>query len=51
MHSEDYTPTRLDAGDSIYMDSTSGHVYVNVSEAPFSRVLAVTSHVFDPSHI
>jgi transcriptional regulator with XRE-family HTH domain len=51
VHSEDYRPTRLDAGDSIYMDSTSGHVYVNVSEAPFSRVLAVTSHVFDPSHI
>src|ERR1700722_7519567 len=43
VHSEDYLPTRLDAGDSIYMDSTSGHVYVNVSEAPISRVLAVTS--------
>jgi transcriptional regulator with XRE-family HTH domain len=51
VHTEDYRPTRLETGDSIYMDSTSGHVYVNVSEAPFSRVLAVTSHVFvDPRH-
>jgi len=46
VHTEDYRPTRLDAGDSMYMDSTSGHVYVNVSDARFSRVLAVTTHVF-----
>jgi transcriptional regulator with XRE-family HTH domain len=49
VHTEDYLPTRLDAGDSIYMDSTSGHVYINVGEAAVARVLAVTSHAFvDP---
>jgi quercetin dioxygenase-like cupin family protein len=48
VHTEDYRPTRLDEGDCIYMDSTSGHVYVNVGDAPIARVLAVTTHVFIP---
>jgi transcriptional regulator with XRE-family HTH domain len=43
VHSEDYRPTRLEECDSIYMDSTSGHVYVNVGKEPVARVLAVTT--------
>ena len=46
VHTEDYRPTRLDEGDCIYMDSTSGHVYLNVGDGPIARVLAVTTHVF-----
>jgi transcriptional regulator with XRE-family HTH domain len=42
VHSEDYRPTRLNAGDAIYMDSTSAHVYVNAGEEP-AQVLAVTT--------
>ena len=49
IHTEDYRPTRLNAGDAIYMDSTSAHVYVNVGESAVARVLAVTTHAFiDP---
>ncbi|HVW69668.1 MAG TPA: XRE family transcriptional regulator [Steroidobacteraceae bacterium] len=44
VYSEHYVPTRLEAGASIYIDSTSGHAYVNVSDEPISRVLAVTTH-------
>jgi transcriptional regulator with XRE-family HTH domain len=44
VYTEDYTPMRLEAGDSIYMDSTSGHVYVNAGADPVARVLAVTTH-------
>ena len=44
VYTEDYTPMRLEAGDSIYMDSTSGHVYVNAGPDPVARVLAVTTH-------
>lgn len=43
VHSEDYRPTRLGAGDAIYMDSTSAHVYVNAGEEPVAHVLAVTT--------
>ena len=51
VHTEDYRPTRLEAGDCMYMDSTSGHVYVNAGEAKVARVLAVTTHAFvDPRH-
>lgn len=46
VHSEDYRPTRLDAGDCIYIDSLSGHAYVNVGDEPIARVLAVTTHAF-----
>ena len=49
VHSEDYKPVRLDAGDCIYIDSTSAHAYVNTGSGPLSRLLAITSHVFiDP---
>ena len=47
VHTEDYRPTRLEAGDCIYMDSTSGHVYVNVGAEAVARVLAVTTHVME----
>ena len=51
IHTEDYRPTRLEAGDCMYMDSTSGHVYVNAGKAEVARVLAVTTHAFvDPRH-
>jgi quercetin dioxygenase-like cupin family protein len=46
VHTEDYQPTRLDAGDCIYMDSTSGHAYVSVGDDRVARVLAVTTHAF-----
>jgi transcriptional regulator with XRE-family HTH domain len=45
VHSEDYRPMRLEVGDSIYMDSTSGHGYVNAGGTEVARVLAVTTHV------
>lgn len=52
VHTEDYRPTRLGAGDCIYMDSTSGHVYVNVGEESVARVLAVTTHALrDPRRV
>jgi transcriptional regulator with XRE-family HTH domain len=51
VHTEDYRPARLEAGDCMYMDSTSGHVYVNAGKAEVARVLAVTTHAFvDPRH-
>ncbi len=45
VYSEDYLPTRLDVGDCIYMDSMSGHVYINAGDAPMARVLAVTTRL------
>jgi transcriptional regulator with XRE-family HTH domain len=52
VYNEHYVPTRLDLGDSIYMDSTSGHAYVNAGDEPAARVLAVTTHVIvDPRHV
>jgi transcriptional regulator with XRE-family HTH domain len=52
VYNEHYVPTRLNFGDSIYMDSTSGHAYVNVGDEPVARVLAVTTHVIvDPRHV
>jgi transcriptional regulator with XRE-family HTH domain len=48
VHTEDYRPTRLDAGDCIYMDSTSGHAYVNVGSEPIARVLGITTHAAMP---
>lgn len=41
---EDYRPTRLEEGDCLYMDSTSGHVYINAGPTPVARILAVTTH-------
>ena len=52
VYTEDYRPTRLEAGDCIYMDSTSGHVYVNVGAEPVARVLAVTTHaIVNPDRV
>jgi len=52
VYNEHYVPTRLNVGDSIYMDSTSGHAYVNAGDEPMARVLAVTTHVMvDPRHV
>jgi transcriptional regulator with XRE-family HTH domain len=50
VHSEDYQPTRLKAGDAIYMDSTSAHVYVNAGEEPVAQVLAVTTEMRGNRH-
>lgn len=44
VHSEDYRLSRLEQGDALYLDSTSGHAYVNVGKEP-ARLLAVTTHV------
>ena len=52
VYNEHYVPTRLNFGDSVYMDSTSGHAYVNMGAEPAARVLAVTTHVIvDPRHV
>jgi transcriptional regulator with XRE-family HTH domain len=44
LHSEDYRPTRLEPGDALYLDSMSGHAYVNAGKEP-ARILAVTTHL------
>jgi transcriptional regulator with XRE-family HTH domain len=52
VYNEHYIPTRLNPGDCIYMDSTSGHAYVNAGDDPAARVLAMTTHVIaDPLHV
>lgn len=47
IYSEDYTPARLQSGDALYLDSTSGHAYVNVGEE-HARLLAVTTQSIRP---
>ena len=42
LHTDLYAPTRLEAGDSIYFDSSMGHAYLCVGNAP-ARVLSVCS--------
>ncbi|QWP77287.1 helix-turn-helix transcriptional regulator [Lysobacter sp. K5869] len=42
LHTELYAPARLEAGDSIYFDSTMGHAYLAAAPGP-CRVLAVCS--------
>ena len=42
LHSEFFAPLRLDAGDSIYFDSSMAHAYLLVGEGP-CRVLSVCS--------
>jgi transcriptional regulator with XRE-family HTH domain len=42
VYSEDYRPARLEQGDALYLDSTSGHAYVNAGKET-ARVLAVTT--------
>jgi uncharacterized cupin superfamily protein len=44
VHSEDYRLMRLEPGDALYLDSTSGHAYVNAGKGA-ARVLAVTTHL------
>jgi transcriptional regulator with XRE-family HTH domain len=46
VHTQDYLPTRLNSGDSLYIDSTSGHAYLNVGEEAIARVLAVSTDAF-----
>lgn len=42
LYSEDYKPLELFEGDSIYLDSTSGHKYVSASDKP-ARILVTCS--------
>jgi len=44
VYSEDYRPSRLEEGDALYLDSTSGHAYVNAGKET-ARLLAVTTHL------
>jgi transcriptional regulator with XRE-family HTH domain len=44
VHSEDYRLIRLEPGDALYLDSMSGHAYVNAGKEP-ARILAVTTHL------
>ncbi len=44
VHTEFYEPVVLEAGDSIYLDSTMGHAYISVSETD-ARVLGISSHL------
>jgi transcriptional regulator with XRE-family HTH domain len=41
---EDYRPTPMSPGDSLYLDSSSSHAYVCTGEKP-ARVLAVVTHM------
>ncbi|MCE2660101.1 MAG: cupin domain-containing protein, partial [Rubrivivax sp.] len=41
-HTELYAPVLLQAGDSVYFDSSMGHAYLRVSDGP-CRVLTVCS--------
>jgi transcriptional regulator with XRE-family HTH domain len=51
LHSEDYASVTLQEGDSVYIDSTSGHAYVNAGKKP-ACILAVTTHLLeDASHL
>jgi transcriptional regulator with XRE-family HTH domain len=48
---EDYRPTALREGDSMYLDSSAGHAYVATGDGP-ARVLAVTTHMIrDLQHL
>ena len=40
LHTEAYTPVRLEQGDSVYFDSSMGHAYVAVGDEP-CRILSV----------
>ncbi len=44
IHYEDYQPVRLETGDALYLDSASGHAYVNIGSSA-ARILAVTTHL------
>ena len=40
LHTEFYTPARLNKGDSVYFDSSMGHAYIAVGEEP-CRILSI----------
>lgn len=40
LHTEMYTPARLEKGDSVYFDSQMGHAYIAVGERP-CRILSI----------
>lgn len=40
LHTEMYTPARLEKGDSVYFDSQMGHAYIAVGDAP-CRILSM----------
>jgi transcriptional regulator with XRE-family HTH domain len=40
LHTEMYTPARLEKGDSVYFDSGMGHAYIALGEAP-CRILSI----------
>lgn len=42
LHTDQYSPVRLKAGESVYIDSTMGHAYLSVGEAE-AEVLCVCS--------
>lgn len=42
LYTDSYTPAHLKEGDSIYFDSTMGHAYIAVGEAP-CRILSIFS--------
>ncbi|VVE14315.1 transcriptional regulator [Pandoraea horticolens] len=43
LHTDLYTPARLKAGDSVYLDSMMGHAYLKASEGP-CKVLCVCTN-------
>jgi transcriptional regulator with XRE-family HTH domain len=44
LHTEFYQPLRVETGGSVYFDSTMGHTYVSLGEAP-AKILCVCSAV------
>jgi len=42
LHTEQYAPVRLKAGESVYIDSTMGHAYLSVGE-PDAEMLCICS--------
>ncbi|MFC7738280.1 helix-turn-helix domain-containing protein [Roseomonas sp. GCM10028921] len=47
VHTEFYAPEILDAGDSIYLDSTMSHAYLNARDEPSCGICVCTSNVQD----
>ena len=49
VHTDIYEPLRLGVGDSVYLDSGSGHAYLNGGEGP-ARILCVASTAVPLTH-
>jgi transcriptional regulator with XRE-family HTH domain len=47
LHTEMYTPARLEKGDSVYFDSQMGHAYIAVGEQP-CRILSICASSESP---